>query len=82
MIQAIQQPNNVTQVPVVDFTIANLGNIVAFTPMTAKAREACEDGTVVFEDWQVMGGSIMVEHRCAAVLVENLRDDGFVVADE
>jgi hypothetical protein len=75
MIQAISRPE-------VDFTIANLGSIVALTPMTAKAREACEDGTIVFEDWQVMGGSIMVERRCAADLIENLRDDGFVIADE
>ena len=80
MIQAIHKSDSVTQVP--DFIIANLGSIVAFTPMTATAREACEDGTIVFEDWQVMGGSIMVEHRCAADLVENLRGDGFVVADE
>ena len=74
MIQALSKPE-------VDFTIANLGSIVAFTPLTAKAREACEDGTIVFEDWQVMGGSIMVEHRCAADLIENLRDDDFVVTD-
>lgn len=65
-----------------DFLVGNCGSMVALSPMTAKAREACGDGTIVFEDWQMMGGSIMVDHRMAEDLVEHLRDDGFTVADE
>ena len=72
----------ITRIPEVDFTIANLGSIVAFTPISADANKACDAGVIAYEDWQVMGGSIMVEHRYAADLVQNLRDDGFVVADE
>ena len=65
-----------------DFLVANCGGMVALTPMTAKAREPCSDGTISFESWQVMGGSIMVDHRMADDLVEHLRDDGFTIADE
>ena len=75
MIQAIQQPE-------VDFTIANLGSIVAFTPISADANKACDAGLIAYEEWQIMGGSIMVEQRCAADLIQNLRDDGFVITDE
>ena len=65
-----------------DFLVANYGSIVALSPMTAKAREACGDGTIAFEDWQVMGGSIMVDHRMAVDLLDHLRDDGFIIAEE
>jgi len=80
MIQAIQKSDSVPKTP--DFTIANLGGIVALTPISADANKACDVGVIAYEDWQVMGGSIMVERRYAADLVEDLRDDGFVVADE
>ena len=66
----------------VDFLIANYDSMIALSPMTAKARGACGDGTIAFEDWQVVGGAIMVEHRMADDLLENLRDDGFTIADE
>ena len=65
-----------------DFLVANYGSMIALSPMTAKARKACDDGTISFEDWQVMGGSIMVDHRMAGDLIEHLRDDGFIIAEE
>ena len=65
-----------------DFLIANYGSMIALSPMTAKARGACGDGTIAFEDWQVIGGAIMVDHRVADDLLENLREDGFTIADE
>ncbi len=65
-----------------DFLIANYGSMIALSPMTAKARGACGDGTIAFEDWQVIGGAIMVEHRVADDLLEHLREDGFSIADE
>ena len=65
-----------------DFLVANYGNMVALSPMTAKARKACEDGTISFEGWQVMAGSIMVDHRMADDLVQCLRDDGFTIGQE
>jgi hypothetical protein len=65
-----------------DFLVANNGTMLALTPMTPKARKACGDGTIAFEDWQMMGGSIMVDQRMADDLLEHLRDDGFIVADE
>lgn len=64
-----------------DFLVADLGSMVALTPMTPKAREACEDGTISFEDWQVMGGSIMVDHRLASDLIERLQGE-FTIAAE
>ena len=65
-----------------DFLVGNNGSMVALTPMTPKARKACEGGTITFEDWQVMAGSIMVDHRMADDLLEHLRDDGFIIAEE
>ncbi len=65
-----------------DFLVGNNGTMVALTPMTPKARKACEDGTISFEEWQVMAGSIMVDHRMADDLLEHLRDDGFIIAKE
>jgi len=65
-----------------DFLVGNLGSIVALTPMTPKAMGACDDGTINFEDWQVLGGSIMVDHRMADELLDNLQADGFTTAEE
>jgi hypothetical protein len=65
-----------------DFWIANLGGMVALSPMSAKANQAVADGKIDFEDWQVMGGSIMVDHRMAADLLENLKNDGFTIGEE
>ena len=65
-----------------DFLVADYGSIIALSPMTAKARGACGDGTIAFEDWQVMGGSIMVDHRMAGDLLEHLQADGFTITDE
>ena len=65
-----------------DFLIGNLGSMVALTPMTPKARGACGNGTIIFEDWQKLGGSIMVDHHMAGDLLDNLQADGFTVAEE
>jgi hypothetical protein len=65
-----------------DFLVANCGSMLALTPMTPKARKACGDGTIAFEDWQMMGGSILVDHRMADDLLEHLRDDSFTTAEE
>ncbi len=65
-----------------DFLVANYGSMVALSPMSAKANKACEEGKIDFEEWQVLGGSIMVDHRMADDLLENLRNDGFTVVEE
>ena len=65
-----------------DFWIANLGGMVALSPVSAKANQAVADGKIDFEKWRVMGGSIMVDHRMAADLLESLRDDGFTISEE
>ena len=80
MIKALPKPDTVPEIP--DFIIATLGSMVALTPISADANKACDAGVIAYEDWQIMGGSIMVERSCAADLVESLRDDGFVLADE
>ena len=74
--------SNVTQVAEVDFIIENLGTVVYFTPMTVEAQQLCEDGTIIFEDWQQRDGSIAVHHGCAVHLMENLQDAGFVIANK
>ena len=65
-----------------DFWVANYGSMIALSPMTAKANQACADGVIDFEDWQVMGGSIMVDHRMANDLIDHLQEDGFTFAEE
>ena len=65
-----------------DFLIANYGSMIALTPISADANKACDVGVIAFEEWQVIGGSIMVDHRVADDLLENLREDGFTIADE
>ena len=65
-----------------DFWVANLGGMVAVTPISADANKACDTGVIYYEDWQVMGGSIMVDHRMAADLIENLKNDGFTISEE
>ena len=65
-----------------DFTFANQGSMMAITPMSAKANEACDTGVIAYESWQVMGGSIMVDLRMAEDLIEHLREDGFIVNEE
>ena len=61
-----------------DFLIANLGGLIALTPISHEAREVC----IGFEPWQMMGGSIMVDHRMAPDLIENLQNDGYSVVEE
>ena len=56
--------------------------MVAVTPISADANKACDTGVIYYEDWQVMGGSIMVDHRMAVDLLDHLRDDGFIIAGE
>jgi hypothetical protein len=65
-----------------DFTVADHGSIIAITPVSARANEMVDDGEIAFESWQMMGGSIMVDHRCGADLIENLTGDGYTVVPE
>lgn len=65
-----------------DFLVGNLGSMVALTPMTPKAMGACGDGTIGFEPWQMLGGSIMVDPCVAADLLDNLCGHGFIIENE
>ena len=65
-----------------DFLVADHGSIVALTPMSEAANTAVADGLISYESWQLMGASIMVEHRIADDLIAHLQEDGFVVAPE
>ena len=65
-----------------DFAYTNYGSVIALTPLSQAANNAVQDGSIGFESWQVMGGSIMVDHRIMPDLVENLIDDGFDVREE
>ncbi len=65
-----------------DFLYANYGSMVALSPMSADANKAVDAGLIDYEEWQLLGGSIMVDRRMAQDLIDHLRDDGFVVAEE
>ncbi len=65
-----------------DFLVADYGSMVALTPISADANKACDVGVIAYEPWQLMGGSIMVDHRMADDLIQHLRDDGFTIAEE
>lgn len=65
-----------------DFLTADLGSMVSFSPMTEKARKACREGVIASEPWQWQGGSLMVDHRMAGDLIENLQNDGFCISSE
>jgi len=61
-----------------DFLIANLGGMIALSPISHEAKDVC----IGFESWQMMGGSIMVDHRMAPDLIENLQEEGYSVVEE
>jgi hypothetical protein len=58
------------------------GGMVALTPISADATKACDVGVIDYEEWQVIGGSIMVDHRLADDLICHLQEDGFRIAEE
>ena len=65
-----------------DFLIADYGSIVAVTPMSANANKAVDAGLIDYEEWQLMGCSIMVDHRAADGLLHHLTGKGFTVSAE
>lgn len=65
-----------------DFLVANLGSMVALTPISADANKACDVGVIDYEEWQVIGGSIMVDPRMASDLLTNLQRQGFTITEE
>ena len=65
-----------------DFLIADYGSIVAVTPMSANANKAVDAGLIDYEEWQLIGCSIMVDHRAADGLLDHLRGEGFTVSAE
>jgi hypothetical protein len=65
-----------------DFLVGNLGSIVAVTPISADANKAVDAGLIDYDDWQMVGGSIMVDCRMAGDLLDNLCGTGFSIADE
>ena len=66
-----------------DFLVAEMvGGMVALTPISADASKACDVGVIDYEEWQVIGGSIMVDHRMVDDLIRHLREDGFTITEE
>lgn len=51
------------------------GSIVELRPATAAARKWLRANTVT-EPWQWRAGSLMVDPRCASVIVEAYAEDG------
>ena len=71
-----------TETAETDFLVANLGSMFGVTPISANANKAVDAGLIDYDDWQLWGTTIMVDPRYAGDLVEHLREDGFVVAEE
>jgi hypothetical protein len=65
-----------------DFTTASHSNMVALTPMSAKANQAVAQGVIDFQNWQTYAGSILIDRHMAGDLIANLERDGFTVAPE
>ena len=63
-----------------DFLITECGNMVGITYNSRKGRAAIAAGKIAFENWQVMGGQIMVDQRMAGDLVTHLQEDGYAIA--
>ena len=63
-----------------DFLVMNHGSIVAIRPLTEAALQWLDDN-VAAEGWQWLGcgGSLCVDHRYAAPLIEGIEADGFEV---
>ena len=66
----------------VDFLIGNHGSMSSISAMSENANEAVKAGLIGFEEWQVMGGSIMVDQRMVGNLIAELQEDGFAIAFE
>jgi hypothetical protein len=65
-----------------DFLVAASSSMVALTPVSADANKAVDAGLIDYEEWQVIGGSILLDPRIADDLIGRLKADGFVVAEE
>lgn len=55
------------------------GSIVSITPLTETGREWMADNLDT-EDWQYTGVSIAVDHRCAANILQGMRESGLTVS--
>lgn len=66
----------------IDFLVANCSSMVAVTPISAHANKAVDAGLIEYEEWQLQGATIIVDHCMADDLIRRLKDDGFVVAEE
>lgn len=61
-----------------DFLIENHGSIYLLRPTNDSAREFLAE-SVDPDNSQWFGGALVVEHRYIGPLVDNLREDGFVL---
>ena len=61
-----------------DVIVSNEGTVWAFDFLT-NATTGWLAENVETEDWQWLGGRLVVDHRCGAMLVEALEDAGFDV---
>ena len=62
--------------PDADFLVFECGNGTCLTPLSEKARNACQDRIGV-EPWNWMFGSVVVDDRIASDLITNLKAGGF-----
>lgn len=58
-----------------DFLVNDCGSIVVIRPLTKKAH-AWVDSNVESEGWQWLCGSLCIDHRFAAPVIEGMREAG------
>jgi hypothetical protein len=63
-----------------DFFVMDHGSIVEIRPLTDEALQWLADNAAA-EAWQWLGGSLCVDRRYAAPLIEGIEADGFAVRD-
>jgi hypothetical protein len=61
-----------------DVLVEDYGTITAITPMTKRARDWIGEN-VDHEDWQIMGGSLMIEPRYADEILDAMEDEDFTI---
>lgn len=63
--------------PAADYEVSGGGSLFILTPLNDVARENLESG--VSDEAQWWAGGVAVEHRYIAPLLEQLREEGWVV---
>jgi hypothetical protein len=65
---------------IADFGVSDHGSIILVHPHSDLAREWIEEN--VSDEAQFMGDALVVERRFASALIQGMRSDGLILAQE